>query len=231
MKFLLTQFNFFSLDAPAFSLTKHNLSRQLPSELPANLLNACLTWVRRGGLSHFRSGNGRRSLPCTPQGVHGCGCHAWQPATSRQTDRPRRNSHVGRSPSMRSRCHQAGLILRSTGISTSQQEQLRICQGTIFLLHCGEVLARLGQQLLPSLHKGSIRSSSGNCLQGLTSDLVCSSPEACAGRGGALWRMSMPLVRGKTQHSDSTSYSSTVVHCVQSLYINHYVCSDKPVLS
>ncbi len=29
----------------------------------------------------------------------------------------------------------------------------------------------------------------------------------------------------------STLYSSTDVHCVQSLYINRYVCNNKPVLS
>ncbi len=33
------------------------------------------------------------------------------------------------------------------------------------------------------------------------------------------------------QHNNSTSYSSTVVHCVQSLYINRYVYSNKSVLS
>ncbi len=42
-----------------------------------------------------------------------------------------------------------------------------------------------------------------------------------------------PAVKGscRGQHGDSTSYSSTVVHCVQSLYINRYVCSNTPVLS
>jgi hypothetical protein len=39
-----------SLDAPAFSLPRHNSSRQLPSELPAELLNTRLVWVRRGGV-------------------------------------------------------------------------------------------------------------------------------------------------------------------------------------
>jgi hypothetical protein len=39
-----------SLDAPAFSLPRHNLSRQLLSELPADLLNARLVWVRRGSM-------------------------------------------------------------------------------------------------------------------------------------------------------------------------------------
>jgi hypothetical protein len=33
-----------------------------------------------------------------------------------------------------------------------------------------------------------------------------------------LWRLPMPLVRGQTQHGNITLYSSTIVHCVQSLY-------------
>ncbi len=98
------------------------------------------------------------------------------------------------------------------------------------LLPCGEDFACPGPQLLCSLHKGGTRSASRNRLQGLTSDLVCSSSEASA-QGGALWRLPMPLVRGQTQHGNSTLYSITVVHCVQSLYINRYVYSSKPVLS
>ncbi len=51
MTFLFTQFQFFfkSLDAPAFSLPRHNLSRQLPSEPLADLLSTRLVWVPRGG--------------------------------------------------------------------------------------------------------------------------------------------------------------------------------------
>ncbi len=45
------------------------------------------------------------------------------------------------------------------------------------------------------------------------------------------WRPPMPLICGQIQHGDSTSYSSTIVHCVQSLYINRYICSNKLVLS
>jgi hypothetical protein len=52
MKSQLRQFQFFvlSLDAPAFSLPRHNSSCQFPSELPADLLSARLIWVRCGGL-------------------------------------------------------------------------------------------------------------------------------------------------------------------------------------
>ncbi len=38
-----------TLDAPVFSLPRHNCSTQLPSKLPAELLSAHLVWVRRGG--------------------------------------------------------------------------------------------------------------------------------------------------------------------------------------
>jgi hypothetical protein len=39
------------LDAPAFSLPRHNCSSSLylRSELPAELISTCLVWVRRGG--------------------------------------------------------------------------------------------------------------------------------------------------------------------------------------
>jgi hypothetical protein len=38
-----------SLDAPAFSLPRHNLSHQLPNELPADL-STRLIWVRRSSI-------------------------------------------------------------------------------------------------------------------------------------------------------------------------------------
>jgi hypothetical protein len=38
-----------TLDAPAFSLPRHNSSSSLPSQLPAELLSARLVWVCRGG--------------------------------------------------------------------------------------------------------------------------------------------------------------------------------------
>ncbi len=39
-----------TLDAPAFSLPRHNCSIQLASELPAKLLSAPLAWVHCGGI-------------------------------------------------------------------------------------------------------------------------------------------------------------------------------------
>ncbi len=41
----------------------------------------------------------------------------------------------------------------------------------------------------------------------------------------------MPLVRGQSQQGNSTMYSSTVVHCVQSLYINRYVVINQCCLN
>ncbi len=38
-----------TLDAPAFSLPRHNFSNQLSNDLPAELLSARLVWVCRGG--------------------------------------------------------------------------------------------------------------------------------------------------------------------------------------
>jgi hypothetical protein len=38
------------LDVPAVSLSRHNSSTQLPSELPAELLSSPLVWVCRGGI-------------------------------------------------------------------------------------------------------------------------------------------------------------------------------------
>jgi hypothetical protein len=39
-----------ALDAPAFSLPRHNLSPHVPSELPADFLNAHLIWVQSGSV-------------------------------------------------------------------------------------------------------------------------------------------------------------------------------------
>jgi hypothetical protein len=55
--------------------------------------------------------------------------------------------------------------------SPSQQEQPRIRLGTVFLLPHREVLHAPSS----SFHKGGTRSANRNHLQGLTSDLICSS--------------------------------------------------------
>jgi hypothetical protein len=53
-----------------------------------------------------------------PQGMHGCGRHAWQPQTQRQTARPRRSGHAGRCLPRQYSCFQAGLVLRPAGFFT-----------------------------------------------------------------------------------------------------------------
>jgi hypothetical protein len=62
----------------------------------------------------------------------------------------------------------------------SQQEQMRICLGTGFLLPRRRFLHAPGQQLLCSLHNNGIHNASRNRLQGSISNLVCSSPESSA---------------------------------------------------
>ncbi len=85
-----------SLDAPAFSLPRHNSSRQLQGELPADLLSARLVWVRAAVSSLLSTlsmtaptlasardttpGRAAREDHCRepPQGVHGRERHAWE---------------------------------------------------------------------------------------------------------------------------------------------------------
>ncbi len=81
-----------SLDAPAFSLPRHNLSRQLPSILPPlhPLYDNPYAVLRWGPCAFtFRCQAARGDHCCEPpQGMHGCGCHAWQPQMPHQTARP-----------------------------------------------------------------------------------------------------------------------------------------------
>jgi hypothetical protein len=56
---------------------------------------------------------------CEPvQGVHCRGRHAWQPKTSRQTARPRHDSHAGHHMPRQSSCFQASLVLRLASFFT-----------------------------------------------------------------------------------------------------------------
>ncbi len=80
------------------------------------------------------------------------------------------------------------------------------------------------QELLRSLHKGGSCSTSGNCLQGWTFDLVGSSSEASAGGepfGGCLrlWFVARSIT-ATVLCTPAPFYS---VYTVQSLYINRYV--------
>jgi hypothetical protein len=166
-----------------------------------------------------------------PQGVHGCGCHSQQPRRHGRPPNPGAmatpSAACPGSPAASKRVFFSDLLVSSP----SQQEQPRICPGTVFLLPHWEVLHAPGWQLLHSLYKGSTLSVSGNRLRGSTPDLICSTSEASAG-GGALCRLPTTLVLGQTSMA-TTLYSSTLytVYTVQYLYISLYVYSNKLVLS
>jgi hypothetical protein len=103
------------------------------------------------------------------------GCQAWQPMMPQQTARLLAATHPG-SPAATKLVSFSDLLVSSP----LQQEQPRIRLGTVFLLPAGRFLHAPGQQLLRSLNKGGICSASRNHLQGSTSDIVHSSPEASA---------------------------------------------------
>jgi hypothetical protein len=86
------------------------------------------------------------------------------------------------------------------------------------------------QQLHHSLHRSCICNVSRNCLLGSTSNLVHSSPEASAGGGPveAAYTPDSQLVPAGQQYLVLQQHRCT---CIQSLYINRYICSNKPVLS
>jgi hypothetical protein len=181
----LTQFQKFflkSLDAPAFSLPRHNLSRQLPSELPADLFNACLVWAWRGSMVP----------PLHPvyKGAYAVLC--WGPLLIRQRKEiialsclkactyvdttlgslRRRGRPPGPGATAMPATTRPGSPAACKRVSfsdplvssPSQQEQLRIHPGTVFLLPVGRFLHTPGRQLLRSLHKVRIHTASGNRL-------------------------------------------------------------------
>ncbi len=112
----------------------------------------------------------------------------------------------------------------------SKQEQLRIRPGTVFLLPLGRFCTTLGRQLLHSLHRHGIFHRQRKSLMRIN---LWYCPLLSQGQrlGNSSVEAPMPLVPSQFQHGNSTLYSSTAVHCVQSLYINRYVCSNKPLLS
>ncbi len=158
-------------------MPRHNLSCQLPSKLPADLLSPCLIWARYGGvvppppslgrpLCHPPPGTMRLHPPgraasgehrCEPpQGMHGRGCHAWQctdpRAQARRTHQPPHIQAVQLPPSWS--CFQ-------TCCSRSSQ---KYGWEPIFSYPAGRFLHALGRQLLHSLHGHDIRSASRNRL-------------------------------------------------------------------
>jgi hypothetical protein len=156
----LTQFFLESSDAPAFSLPRHNSSRQLPSELPADL-NARIVWVWRGSVvpplhPHYNSpyttprchplGRAARGDHCRdqPQGVHSCGRHTWHPQMPRQTARPRSDSLAKCHPPRQSSCFPAGLVLGPAGFFTIAAEAAKNPPGYCFTPTRREVFACSG---------------------------------------------------------------------------------------
>jgi hypothetical protein len=118
------------LHVSASSLPRHNSSTDLPSELPASCSLPPLSgsvgaaWfhpfscsttalhspaLRPLLLQHQSRVVGRGGRREPPQGLHGHGRHAWQPASPRQTARfaPRRSC-----------CNQAGFVFRPAGFFT-----------------------------------------------------------------------------------------------------------------
>jgi hypothetical protein len=238
-----------SLDAPAFSLSRHNLSRQLPSELLADLLNARLIWVWRGGggspsppplrrplcrpplgtLRLHSPDRAARGDHChePPQGVHGRGCHAWQPQTPRQTAGLRRDGRASWRPPRWSSCFQASLVLRPAGFFTIAAGAAReLFSSTLWGGFC---MPRAGSSIAASTKAVSAAPAETTCEdQPLTLYALLLRPalrgEPC---GGCL----RPWLAVKPVDINSTLYSSTLVHSLQSLYISCYVFSNKPLLS
>jgi hypothetical protein len=147
-------------------------------------------WVA-GYLRHPSPGTLRlHSLGCsargdhrheTSQGVHCCGGRTWQPLMSRQTAGARHDSPASCCPHRQSSCSKAGLIFRPTGLFTIEagaaENPPRNCFSST--PREGFCMPRAGSSFAAST--GGTRSTSGNCLQGWTFDLVRSSSEASAG--------------------------------------------------
>jgi hypothetical protein len=154
-----------SLDAPEFSLSRHNSSRQLPSELPADLLSARLAWAQRGRMVPILHPlyNGPYAVLC--QGPHTFTLQVRQQeeiiAVSRlkvcttldaTLGSPRRSRLSG--PGMTATAATANpggpaatkRVLFSDPLVSSlpQQKQSRIRPGSVFLLPCGEIFVRPG---------------------------------------------------------------------------------------
>jgi hypothetical protein len=154
-----------SLDAPAFSLPRHNSSHQLPSELPAYILSAHLS--RSGAAVWFPFSTPPRPPLCCPppgtlrlhptgraaRGDHGVGrpkaCTAMDatPSNARCRSRPPGPGTMAMPAAAR-----PGSLGASKQVwfsdplisSPSQQEQPRIHPETIFLQPHGEVFANPG---------------------------------------------------------------------------------------
>ncbi len=147
--------------------------------------------------SFSRSGSGRRHR-CEPlQGVHGRGHHAWEPTTPRETSGPRRDGHTSRRPPRRSSCHQAGLILRPTGIFTIAREAAENSPRNRFSPNQrgGSCMPQAGSYFAASTKVVSaMPAETAYVDQPLTLSTLFT--EASTWEGGALWRLPTPLVHG-----------------------------------
>jgi hypothetical protein len=227
-----------TLHVSAPSLPRHNSSTGLPSELPADLLSAPLVCVCWGGLvpslqplydgpnAILRCGpcsftisrvTGRGGCRQPPQGLHGRGRHAWQPASLRQT--------AGFAP-RRSCRNQAGLVFRPAG----------------FFTFTSGAATRQSQNCFPTRRGGFCMPGTGGAYKGAT-DAVPVLPTGTAmevrpltsspsGRGqslgGALWTPA--YTRGRRSDQSGVLQQHWTVH-VQCLYTSCYVTANKPVLS
>jgi hypothetical protein len=205
-----------TLHVPAVSLPRHNSSTQLPDELPGDLLSAPLVWVRRGGVIHPTPsaalrrplhrpaprapllhhpsrvlGRGHRRQP--PQGLHGRGRHAWQPASPRQA--------AGFAP--RQPCHnRAGLIFRPAGFSTFPSgAATRRSQNRFPTRRGGFCMPGTGSALTGATDKVPV-SSTGTAKE--VGPLISSPSSRGQSSGGALWTPAYIPSYGQT----SRMYSS-----------------------
>jgi hypothetical protein len=148
-----------------------------------------------------------------PQGLHGRGCHDWQPASPRQTARfaPRRSCR-----------NQVGLVFRPTGLFTFSSG----------------AATRWSQKRFPTWQGGFCTPGTGGTITGATDavpvpstgtttevgSLTFSLPGQGQSEGGALWTPAYTPGEGQTSWVSS---NNPVLH----LYISCYVTVNKPVQS
>ncbi len=190
-----------SLDAPAFSLPRHNSSRQLPSKLPTDLLSACLIWVqcgsvvsplhplydstsavlRQGTLCLHSPGQATRGDHCREEIIAVSRLKAWTaedttPGSPRCYSRP---PDPGAEATLAA-AHPGGPAATKHALFSDQL----VSPPSQPKISLGRFLHAPGRQLLHSLHRQGIRKVSGNHLRGSTSDPSASLPRPVLGGGG-----------------------------------------------
>jgi hypothetical protein len=224
-----------------FPLPRHNSSHQLLSELPADLLSAHLIWVQqdgvvpplhplydgsyavlRGGPRAFTLQVGLWEEIIAVSRLKACTAMKATPGSPRRCGRPPgpgttatpAAAHPG-SPAATIRVSFSDLLVSPP----SQQEQLRMRPGMFFSYHTRRFLHAPGYQLLRSSTKAVSAMPAETALEGppLTSSAFLPRPVLGGCPVEAAYTPGSWLVPVRC---NSTMYSSTVVHCVQSLYIN-----------